>query len=202
MRLSWIAGLAIAVTSLSTSPALAQAEVSLEGISTDELAEARLIIESMFPAEDQDEIFGGMMDDVGSQFAAAAKSDPIFEEPGIRAIMDDFFAGLSNRLMPLVRKHMPSILEATAVAYTNEFTLEELQDIRTFAQTESGRRYFRQVTSLLADPAVAAANQAYFAELQRMQGQVRAEIQQKVIDYLTENPDVAERSSANAASRD
>ena len=192
-NLSAFAILVSAAISMGSTQASAQAHPASEAIPPEEMTEARTIINSTFPEDERDEIFRGMMDNVGGQFAAAAMTDPVFDEPGIRAIMDDFFAGLSDRLMPLVRKHMPLILEATATAYTNEFTLKELQDIRAFSQTDSGRRYFRRSTSLLSDPAVARANEAYFAELQELRGEVEMEMRQKILDYLAANPDVVDR---------
>lgn len=110
--------------------------------------------------------------------------------------MADFFAWLPGTLMPTIRRHMPAILEATATAYVREFSLDELRQIRSFAVTPAGAHYFRKSTELLSDPAVAAANQSYFKDLQALQQAVQEEIKAKVIAYLEANPEALERLSA------
>ncbi|MBX7457259.1 hypothetical protein K3152_03280 [Qipengyuania sp. 1NDH17] len=196
MKLKLILAAGSAAFFAASTPTAAQTEVLQAEIPADELAVARQIIAVMFPDETRDMMFEDIMAQIAGQFSAASMTDPIFEEPGIRAIMDEFFAGLPQRLMPVVRKHLPSMLEATAVAYTREFDLQELQDILAFAQTDTGTHYFGKVTSLLGDPAVAEANQAYFAELQIIQQAVGPEVRARVMDYLEANPDVLDRIQA------
>lgn len=198
MKLKAIFAASAAALLAQTSPALAQAEISLEGVPADELAVADNIILVMFPLEEREAIFRDMMQEVASQFAEGAMKAPVFEEPGIRAIMEEFLDGLPERLMPIVNKHMPSMLKATAVAYTREFSLEELEAIYAFSQTDAGSHYFRKATSLLSDPAVAASNAAYFEELQAQQGSIREEMQAKLMEFLLANPDVVERIQQRA----
>ena len=193
MKLKLILAAAGATVLLHPTPAWSQAQISLEGVPADELAVARDIIAVIYPPETRDAMFEDMMRQVAGQFGSAIMTDPVFEEPGIRAIMDEFLAGLPQRLMPAIKKHMPSMLEATAVAYTREFNLEELEDIRAFARTDTGNHYFGRLTYLLGDPAVAEANKAYFAELQGMQESVKVEIQAKLMEYLVANPEVLDR---------
>ena len=202
MKLKAILAASAAALLAQASPALAQADISLEGVPADELAVANDIILVMFPLDEREEIFRGMMQQVANQFAAGAMNSPVFEDPGLRAIMEEFLAGLPNRLMPIVNRHMPSMLKATTVAYANEFTLQELQSIHAFAQTEAGAHYFRKSTSLLSDPAVAKANAAYFSEIQGQQEAIRKEIETSVIKYLSANPEAVKRLQRNAAKPD
>ena len=202
MKLKAIFALSAATLLAGASPAFAQAEISVEGVPADELAIADKIILVMFPLDKRDEIFRDMMQQVAAQFTEGAMSAPVFEEPGIRAIMQDYMSGLPDRLMPIVKRHMPSMMKATAVAYTNEFTLEELEAIYAFAQTEPGAHYFRKVSSLLSDPAVAKANSAYFAEIQGQQAEITGQMKAKLLEYLAANPDVVERLQKRAAKPD
>ncbi len=155
----------------------------------DEMAEAMLIMDVMFPADTRED----MVRTMGSQMADSMMTGPIFEEPGIRAIMDDFIASVPELMRPAIAEHLPSMIKSTAIAYTREFTLEELQDIRAFSGTPSGRHYFGSVQSLLADPAIAATNQEFFAEVSEMQAEQVPILQQKLADYLDANPEVIER---------
>jgi hypothetical protein len=162
----------------------------------DEMAEAMVIMEAMFPEATREQIMVDMAATMGGQMATAAMQGPIFEEPGIRAIMDEFIADLPETMRPYISSHLPRMVKATATAYTREFTLNELQDISQFAATPSGQRYFSSAQSLLTDPAVAAANQQFFEEVAELQGLQAVAVQQRVQEYLEANPDVLERLMA------
>ncbi|WP_432200526.1 DUF2059 domain-containing protein [Erythrobacter sp. W53] len=188
-----MAAIGLIAAPLAATPVAAQETDVAEALPADELAEAQAIINAIYPPGERDAIFTKMVNDIGGQFGAAAMQGPIFQEPGIRAIMDDFLSNLGERLMPTIQKHLPQIIDATAVAYVNKFSLEELQQIRAFSQTPAGSRYFRESPELLSDPAVAAANQRYFADITKLQGEAGSEIRVKVQQYLAENPDALKR---------
>ena len=174
-------------------PAALAAQSQAYDAPADELAEARVIIEAMLPADKRDQIILDMAVSVGNQAAAGFMAGPIFQEPGIKAITDQYLADLPNIMRPLFAEHMPRILEATALAYTREFTLAELQDISAFAHTPSGQRYFLNLQKFQSDPAVAAANQAMFADLAPVQRAAVEKVKVQVQEYLQANPEVLER---------
>lgn len=177
-----------------TVPAFAQTDTYTPP--ADEMAEAMAIMNVIFPPDTREEDMLETAMTMGNQLAASMMTGPVFEEPGIRAIMDDFLAKMPEIMRPSIAKHLPAMIKSSAVAYTREFTLAELQDIREFATTATGQRYFSNSQKLLADPAVAAANEAFFADVNAAQ-QVEVEnIQAKVIDYLQKNPEVIERLQA------
>jgi hypothetical protein len=159
----------------------------------DELAEAMAIMEVMFPADSREETMLETAVTMGNQVAESMMTGPIFEEPGLRAIMDEFLAGLDDLMRPAIAKHMPAMMKATAIAYTREFTLEELQDIRRFAATPAGQRYFSSVQRTLADPVVAEVNQKFFSDVNALQQQSVEDLQTQIIEYLEANPEVVER---------
>jgi len=162
----------------------------------DELAEAMAIMEAMFPADTREQMMLDLVASMGDQMAAAMMQGPIFEEPGIRAIMEEFLAELPETMRPAIVGYLPQMINSTAIAYTREFTLEELRDISAFAATPSGKRYLAKVQSLLNDPAVAETNQAFFEEVSLVQQDKAQEIRQKVEAFLKENPEVLERLQA------
>lgn len=159
----------------------------------DELAEAQVIIEAMLPPDKREQILLDLASAVAKQASAGFMSGPLFEEPGIKAIVDDFLLELPKVYRPLFAEHMPKILEATAVGYTREFTLEELRDIAAFARTPSGQRYFLRIQALQSDPGVAAANSAMFTDLAPIARTAGLKVGQEVEAYLSANPDVVER---------
>lgn len=184
---------ACAAAILLAYPGIALAEDEAYAAPAEELAEAGIIINAMFPADQREQILLDLASAVANQAAGGFMSGPVFEEPGIRAIMDNYLADLPETFRPLFAKHMPNIFEATAIAYTREFTLEELRDISAFARTASGQRYFISLQKFQSDPAVAAANQAMFADLATLQQTTGARLRKEVELYLIANPDVLER---------
>lgn len=159
----------------------------------EELVEAKVIIEAMFPADKREQVLLDMASSLAQQAASGFMSGPIYEEPGIKAIMDAYIADLPDTFRPLFAKHLPQIFEATAIAYTREFTLDELKDISEFARTPSGQRYFISLQKFQSDPAVAKANQNMFVDLAPIQQAAGAKLMQQVEAYLVANPDVIRR---------
>ena len=194
-----ILALAGAVCLALPGAALAQAEPYAPP--ADEMAEARVIIDAMFPADKREEIILDIGLAVADQAAAGFMSGPVFAEPGIRALMEKYIAELPETFKPLYAKHLPKIFEATAIAYTREFTLEELKDISAFARTPSGQRYFIALQKYPTDPSVAAANQAMFADLAPIQQATAARLRREVEEYLVANPEVLERLSKTSAGK-
>ena len=176
------------------NPAFAQTDSYVAP--ADELSEAMAIMDVMFPAKSREQDMLDTAMTMGNQLAASMMSGPIFEEPGIRAIMDEFIGKMPDIMRPAIAKHLPNMIKSTAIAYTREFTLEELQDLRAFATTPSGERYFSTVQKLLADPAVAQSNQAFFSEINAVQQGELEKLQGNVVAYLQANPEVVERLQA------
>lgn len=174
------------------SPALATQADSYVA-PADELAYAKVIIEAMYPEDKRDQMVLDLASTVANQMAAGTMSGPIFEEPGIRAIMEQFLKELPEVLRPTFTKHLPAIFEATAIAYTREYTLEELRDISAFAQTPSGKRYFLSLQKLQSDPAVASANTTMFKDVDPVTKQQGDKVRQQVEAFLMANPDALER---------
>ena len=180
------------LASLTISASAAAQEVDYTP-PADEMVEAMVIMDSMFPADTREEMMLGIVETMGKQVAEGMMSGPIFEEPGIRAIMDKFLDNLPNAMRPSISKYLPRMIKATAIAYTREFTLEELQDIREFAETPSGQRYFASAQAVMSDPAIAAVNQEFFAEIAELQTEQGQLLREELMEFLNANPDVVLR---------
>lgn len=160
-----------------------------------ELAVAKAIIDIMFPNSEREATFRTLIGEVMSQFHRATPQ-PEIDDPGMQAIVDGFFADMPDRLMPVVQFHLPRMLEATAVAYTNEFSLTELEEIHTFARTPAGKHYLSRSTALMSDPAVAAANTAYLSDVQTLARTASADLVGQMRAYLEEHPELVEDSES------
>lgn len=191
MRVARYAIALIAAIQLGSPALAAQDEAYVPP--ADELALARVIIEAMFPADRRDQMTLNMSETVTKQFAGIFMKGPIYDDPGIKAIMDRFLADLPNTMRPIFAASIPQLLDANAIAYTRRFTLAELQDIAAFAQTPSGQSYFMSLQSLLNDPDIARANQAVFETGRPVIEQEARKVRQEVEAYFTANPDALER---------
>ena len=199
MRHVILGALALACALPAALPAHAQDQASVPDAR--ELETARQIIAVMFPADQRDAMMQQMMGDVAEQFSASIDLAAIPDD-GLQAIFRQYMADIPAQLSPLTREHFPTILEATAVAYADEFTQAELDELLAFARTPAGTHYFSRVTALAGHPAVAAANTAYFTELQQVNVQLQAGLRERVNAYLAENPAALEKmQQAEAANR-
>lgn len=118
-------------------------------------------------------------------------------DAGLRKMLNDQFDAMPGLLMPTVREYLPQILDATALAYTHEYSLDELRHIRAFAETPAGSRYLQTSMKLLGDPAVAKVNEAYLEAIQKVQLAERERMQAEIVDYLKKHPDVAAKLQGN-----
>jgi hypothetical protein len=195
-----LAGAALATALVAAAPAWAQTAPATPAVAPDpaELAEARAVIDIMYPAAERGKIFDELLTSFNDQIRTSVPLDAL-QDDGLKAIVDEVLSGLPARQSPLMQKHTPALLEAMAVAYVNEFTLAELKDIRAFATTPSGGRYLSRATYLIGDPAVAEVNTAIMTESFAFADTVRGEQQHKVLAYLTEHPEVAEKLFGGAA---
>ena len=185
-------GAAFATAALLATAAPAAAREEAAQPDPAEMGEAQAIIEVMFPTAKREEQMRGLLTEMTSQFAASIDMSR-FEEPGIRAILEDYMADIPDQLMPLVSDHLPRMTRAMAIAYVNEFTLSELQDIRRFAETPSGSRYLSRSTALVGDPALAAVNTEYLGQVQALNRQLVSNLQQRLRDYVASHSGHATR---------
>ena len=152
----------------------------------DELVEARAIMNAMFPPETREESMLEIMESMGRQVADGMMQGPVFQEPGIKAIMDEFIAELPVVMRPMVAEYLPEMIDSTAIAYTREFTLEELQDISAFAATPSGKRYFELSPAITGSKRFAEANQRYLDESVALLGPARSDLMERIDAYMAE----------------
>ena len=75
----------------------------------------------------------------------------------------------------------------------DEEHLMRRENIRAFAESPVGGHYLSRSSALLGDPAVAAANTAYFTDIAALAQQERQKLQAELTDYLTAHPELTER---------
>jgi hypothetical protein len=161
------------------------------------VAEAHAIIEIMFPPFERQHMVDKMVDDLTKTMAQTIPVD-LTADPGLKSLLDEAMAQSLAEERPIISKHMPKVLEAMEVAYTREFSLAELKEIRAFAQTPAGTHYLSKSTAMIGDPDVMKANSAMFAEAEAMIASMRPELEDKVIAYVKAHPEAAEKIGGQA----
>jgi len=189
------AALALLAIPLSATAAAAQAAPAAQSEDAAKLAEAHAIIEIIFPPARRDEMLDKMLTALTAQMRTPFPAY-LTEDAGVKNILEDYMKRVEAAERPLLSKHMPAMMEATAVAYTHEFSLAELKDIHSFGKTPSGQRYLSRASALLSDPAVAKVNKELAAEAQELPKSFLPELDEKLGAYMKAHPDVAAKIAA------
>lgn len=191
--LAMLLGASLAVA----APAVAAPQPASAARPTDhlKLSEARAIIAIMFPPAQREHMMDKLMNDLMVPFR---KNMPkaIADDPGLKAIVDDFISEGQARERPIIQKDMPHVLEAMAIAYTHEFSLAELKQIHAFALSPTGNHYLSKSIDIAGDPVVIEANTAMFADGQKMMNSLLPEFMSKVVEYVTAHPDLEKKVKA------
>jgi hypothetical protein len=161
------------------------------------MAEAQAVVAGVMPPEQRDQMVEQATRDLTGQIAASLDLDEIGDD-GLVALFNAYRKDVMTAVMPTVHANMPKLSDAIAVAYTHEFSLAELKDIRAFAQTPSGKHYLSRSSAILGDPAVAAANTAYLRDVQKASAPTLEAFKAKVIAYFEAHPEVAKKVAAAA----
>ena len=148
---------------------------------------SREIIATIVPADKRHEVFGGVMRAMVSQMKPSMTAK--ITDLGLKAIIDRRLDEMPDTFMPVLDKHIPDLLEGMALAYSHEFPLDELRQIAAFAKTPAGAHYLFRSSAILSDPAFAAANQRYMADITAQLPAYQDEIRKEVLDYLKKHPD-------------
>jgi hypothetical protein len=190
-----IAG-ACLIASMPASAA-AQQPSGTQSDSQAELAEARAILEIMLPPPQRQKMFDDMLGSLNAQYQQGLIADSV-KDPGLKAIISESLDKSLASQKPLLQKHIPAMLDAMALAYSNEFSLAELKEIHAFAMTPSGGHYLSRSTAIIGDPAVAKVNSAIIADSQELALAVRDELKAKIAAYLEAHPEVNEEGEDEA----
>lgn len=193
-----LAWAAVAGAGQFASPAAAQQAAAVDPA---RLELGRQIIAIMYPPEKRQVMAGSLIENVLAQFRSSMSDPSTYADPGMKKILDDAFASIPQRLSPAVQAHLPRLYEAMARAYAREFTGPELQEMLAFARTPTGRHYLQSSATLMSDRDIAAANSAYFGQVQQVSQQISADFRREVTAYLQANPALAARLRAQSQAR-
>jgi hypothetical protein len=183
--------IAAAAVLFAAAPAHAQSTPAADPAAT---GYAQQIVDLILPPSRYHEITDKAVRSITDQMRAAMLGR--VTDPGLRQIVEGYVAKMPDRLRPLNEKHLPLIVQSMVRAYTREFSLDELKQISSFAQTPAGIHYIGRSFALLSDPGVVAANQAFFNEAGQLAQVGTPEVRSQVAMYLRLHPEVAKQLQA------
>ena len=184
------AALALIAGSVISSPLGAQTMPSeTQPIATDKLALAREIVDLGIPEVTREEMFFSAMESMTAQMINGMQRNLKDSDPEAEAIMNAWLAEWVETAKNIVVGHIPALMDAQAKGYAELFSLEELQDIRTFVATDSGQRFLQLSPSVIATPAFAEANQAYIQEIGAAFPAAQAELVARLKAYAESKQD-------------
>lgn len=154
------------------------------------LATAKQIVDIAFPPAERSERMHALMGTMTEQFRQGIDMEKV-TDPGLRAILDDYFAAIPDALRPSVEAMMPAQMDAVAKAYTRMFSKKELDDILTFAKSPSGAAYLQRSMDVMSDPEVAAVNASYFKGVMQKSQEMAKGLEAKIKTYLEVHPEAA-----------
>jgi hypothetical protein len=160
---------------------------------------ARQIVEALLPPERREGITLGMTGTIINQMGQAAMGHST--DAGLREVVSTFLTRLPGQIKPVGDRHVPLIMDAMTRVVAREYSLEELKQISSFAQTPAGGHYLSRSLALLAEPSVTSANQAFFAEAVEVGQSYMPQFRAAVTEYLIKHPDVARQVNGPAQSQ-
>jgi hypothetical protein len=189
----------VAAASMSETAAGKPSQVAVPSpgpVDAAKLAVARQIIATAYPPSYQAKLFGPVLQQLMGRVRAGMRLPPGFDDPGLHKIFDDFLSSMPQRMLPVMERNFPLMLDAIAHAYAREFSSEELASILAFAETPAGHHYFARSSEVMADPDVGNVLTAVLRDSQEISRQEGTAMQQQIRDYLIKHPDVATKLGA------
>jgi hypothetical protein len=174
----------------SAAPASAQMITGPEGCAGGpaepaSFALAKGVVETIIPPELADSMMQQLMGSIMAQMQQGLGNE--VTDPGLRALLDRKMDSMPARLGPLLSKHLPSMRAAMACAYVREFSVQELREIGSFAESPAGKHYLSRSVAMVSDPTVIMANQAYFSDAKVYLDSLREELKTEIGEYLAKN---------------
>ena len=174
-------------------PAADAANPATPPVNLDALALARDIIAADIAEKDRSAVFEGVINLVRSGAAAEIPYAPFDKEPGLNAIYKRYDAALRARLDALIAARIPAMYEHLAIAYAQEFSMNELRDIRTFMASSSGRGFLSRSNATMANPAILQFYETVLEEGRRIADPMTESLRNELEEYGEKHPEAVQR---------
>jgi hypothetical protein len=140
------------------------------------IALARRYVALAMPEESELQDMRDLSQQVIAALSVAGYDD---ESASDREWEKDFIDRVMVKAAPIIRDHMLSIREVTAIVYASEFSSAELNDMIAFGQTPGGRHYLARQQFLDLNPAIMAQQRLLQEAIAPVYSDVRKDICQE-----------------------
>ncbi|MBO6526766.1 hypothetical protein [Erythrobacter sp.] len=153
----------LVLAALALSPTVVSAQESASIGTTDvELQLAHEIVAIAYPESEREAMFQGVSEQMEAQLMRSM--GPLLNDPGALAIVEDFQKEVAEDQKPILKRHIPLLMDAWAQGYAEIFSEQELRDILAFVTTKTGSSFMLKSAEVMTNPQFAAANEAYMSE--------------------------------------
>ncbi|WP_271077924.1 hypothetical protein [Aurantiacibacter sp. MUD61] len=159
-----VSALAAAAFTVALPSAAQSQEAPSAASETIEMQLAHQILDTAYPEDVREPMFMAVSEQMEQQVMASVMQQVGDAPAGARAVIREWQASITSEQREILRRHVPSLMQAWAVSYASIFSEEELRDILAFVQTDSGASFMLRTNDVISDPAFATANQAYINE--------------------------------------
>lgn len=158
-----------------------------DGLDPAKVEIARQIIATGFPVGKREAIFGNAIDAMLVQMRSTMLLS-LKNDPGAERLVNSKIDSFVLESKTILNGHIPALMDAMAQAYSREFSLAELSELRAFADTPAGQHFFLRSSAVLSDPSFRAANEAYMRDLMPTIDKMREETVRDLMAYFAKNP--------------
>lgn len=153
----------VAVTMVASTPAFGQetTEQVLSESQNVRLDIARSILDISYPEETREPMFRAVGDQMEAQMLQSLKGN--LDEDALLLIRD-WQAELKIETNAILKRNIPSLMDAWARSLSEIFDEAELRDILTFVSTETGRTFMLKSTDIVSHRDFVEANQVFINE--------------------------------------
>ncbi len=125
----------------------------------DRLAAAKELVAMIFPDDRRDQMVGQVVQAVNGALLNVIARSPFMQQGGaqneeVQAVVKEFIEQRQTASAALAKSEMPGMVEAVARAYARRFTVPQMEEIKQFFQTPTGKIYGEQSQTIMSDPDV------------------------------------------------
>ena len=154
---------ALAAITVTAAPHGAAAQETPSDDETTRIALADQIVLIAYPEDRREAIFAKVIDQMEAQALQSVQNQ--ISDAGAMDILREFQKDARSEQDAIVKRNIPKLMAGFSRAYADIFSANELRDILTFVQTDSGQALLLRSSDVISNPHFAAANQAYMDEI-------------------------------------
>lgn len=161
------------------------------------LAAAKDLVAVIFPDDRRDQMVGQAVQAVNATLLSNIMRSPFMQQGSaqsveVQTVIKEFMERRQTATVALAQSEMPTMVEAVARAYARRFTVPQMDEIKRFFLTPTGKVYGEESQTIMSDPDVSAWQQ-------NMMRRSMADAQRDAPDLAAKLRAIDEKAKADAA---